>query len=741
MYIHRRGHIIIVFCAVVILLSILLFLLNNGSIFAIPGDILFRSFHIASFFIPLHIILLLFVRNNELYWWYIMAWASFVIPFVTLALSIRIIIWQAPTNSLIIDSMVLYFGKIPSFAITTSLLIGEIVTLFRIFRKEIVQDVENTEQNSGLHTSLMPETFRLRYTGNDVLASDTTVNEIEDGSSRGIVEQNETLQHHLSPIYVDDLSEEKTFESPGVIHLSDIPTVPRIQEGGAEIHDAEIIHVENENFSADIEEHAGSEDETALVPIAEHHYAEKNLILEDIFIVGDAGRQYNEDDSERMKNQLRETLEEFGINVEVTGIRHGSSITCFEVLPSPGIRLTRISNLADNIALRLAAESIRIVSPIPGKHAVGIEIPNRERDIVRFGNIVKDQIFQQSNCTVPIVLGEDISGEKIVFDLTMTPHILIAGATGSGKSVCVNTIICSIISHCAPEQVKLLLIDPKIVELKLYNDVPHLLTPVITQSSRVFQALQYCIYEMEHRYNQLESLGVRNIASYNTKLKELGRKKDILPYIVVIIDEFADLMASTGKELESVVARLAAMSRAVGIHLVLATQRPSTDVITGLIKANIPSRIAFMVASKVDSRIILDTSGAEKLLGRGDMLFSSSWHPFPTRIQGAFLSEDEMERLVDYVRSTGKPEYIDDEIFLDEEENNVHSIYDDGGDPLLQDALNIVRCSHKASASYLQRRLKIGYNRAARLIEILEERGVVGPPNGSKARDVLIKDS
>jgi S-DNA-T family DNA segregation ATPase FtsK/SpoIIIE len=287
---------------------------------------------------------------------------------------------------------------------------------------------------------------------------------------------------------------------------------------------------------------------------------------------------------------------------------------------------------------------------------------------------------------IPIALGKDIAGEAQIIDLVNTPHLLIAGATGSGKSVCVNSIICSILYKRSPAEVRLLLIDPKIVELKLYNDIPHLLTPVITEPKRAFQALQYAIYEMERRYSLLDGMGVRDIRSYNRKIKSKHLATLPLPYLVIIIDEFADLMATTGKELESTLARLAAMSRAVGIHLVLATQRPSIDVITGLIKANIPSRIAFMVASKFDSRIIIDAVGAEKLLGRGDMLFTSAWDPFPIRMQGAFVSEEEIERIVEEVRKYGEPDYIDEEIFIDEEEDE-DFVAEGEDDPLLDKRL------------------------------------------------------
>ncbi|MDR1429371.1 MAG: DNA translocase FtsK [Spirochaetaceae bacterium] len=436
---------------------------------------------------------------------------------------------------------------------------------------------------------------------------------------------------------------------------------------------------------------------------------------------------------------LKGTLEEFHIQAEVTGIRKGPVITMFEILPAPGVKLSRIVNLQDNIALRLAASSVRIVAPIPGKHAVGIEVPNQKRNIVSFREIIEGELAggNSRKMGIPVVLGKDITGEAQTIDLVQTPHLLIAGATGSGKSVCVNSMILSILYQLPPQECRLILIDPKIVELKLYNDIPHLLTPVITEPKKAFQALQYCIYEMERRYACLDSMGVRDIKSYNRRIKERNIAAEHIPYIVVVIDEFADLMATTGKELESTVARLAAMSRAVGVHLVLATQRPSIDVITGLIKANIPTRIAFMVASKMDSRIIIDMVGAEKLLGKGDMLYAGVVDPFPIRMQGAFVSEEEVERVVDYVKSLGEPEYIDEEIFFDDEEDSGPSLFADGDDPLYDKALEIVMQQGKASASYIQRRLKIGYNRAARLVEEMEHKGIVGPAQGSRPRELI----
>ena len=445
-----------------------------------------------------------------------------------------------------------------------------------------------------------------------------------------------------------------------------------------------------------------------------------------------------DDATRRAALMLKSTFNEFKIDVSITGIRKGPVVTMFEMLPSPGIKLSKITNLQDNIALRLAASSVRIVAPIPGKHAVGIEVPNKKRSIVSFRELIETDLPEAAKMAIPVALGKDVTGNPQVLDLAQTPHLLIAGATGSGKSVCVNSIILSILYNRRPDEVKLILVDPKIVELKLYNDIAHLLTPVITEPKRAFQALQYALCEMERRYALLDNMGVRDIKTFNAKIKSERIATETLPYIVIIIDEFADLMATSGKELEATVARLCAMSRAVGIHLVLATQRPSIDVITGLIKANIPSRIAFMVASKTDSRIILDEMGAEKLLGKGDMLYVSAARPFPTRMQGAFVSEQEVERVVACVKEYCEPEYIDEEIFVDDDDEPYdNAVFSDDNDPLYEQALEIVTFAGKASASYVQRKLKIGYNRAARLIEEMEARGIVGPANGSKPREVI----
>lgn len=437
---------------------------------------------------------------------------------------------------------------------------------------------------------------------------------------------------------------------------------------------------------------------------------------------------------------LIETLRQFRIEATLMNIVKGPTVTMYEVSPAPGVRVSSIVSLSDNIALQLAARQVRIVAPIPGKQAVGIEVPNADRAIIGFKDLLPT--IDAKAYQVPMILGRKITGEPVVIEITQTPHLLIAGATGSGKSVCVNSLISSILYRRSPKEVRLILVDPKIVELRVYNGIPHLLTPVITEPKKTIKALEFCLFEMERRYKLLNALAVRNITAYNKKILELKLARERLPYIVVVIDEFADLMTTVGKELETLLARLAAMARAVGIHLVLATQRPSANVITGIIKSNIPTRIAFMVASQIDSRIIIDETGAEKLLGRGDMLFAPGWDPNSVRIQGAFLSDEEVERIVEYAKTQGDPDYLDESFFEDDDigsnDDDDDSASDDTSDEVLMEkALKIVVERQSASASYLQRRLKIGYNRAARIVEQMEDDGLVGPARGSKPRELL----
>lgn len=442
---------------------------------------------------------------------------------------------------------------------------------------------------------------------------------------------------------------------------------------------------------------------------------------------------------------LENTFSEFNIEARVTNISRGPVITRFEISIPPGVKLNRVSALQDNIALNLAAASVRIEAPIPGKSAIGIEIPNKKRSMVTLRDILETKEFKNSRAKIPIALGQTVSGSSMVTDLAAMPHLIIAGTTGSGKSVCVNGIICSILYNMLPDRVRLILVDPKYVELAPYNGIPHLLTPVINKPRAAVQALKWLVGEMERRYLLLQQMACRNITSFNNKIKEeqprdpeSGEPLTKMPYLVVVIDELADLMLLAAKEIEDSISRLAAMSRAVGIHLIFATQRPSVDVITGVIKNNFPARIAFQVASTTDSRTILDKKGAEKLLGQGDSLFVGPGSPYPQRLQGAFLSEEEVDKTAAWLRSIGEPEY-NMEIVKDAPEGSSDDFGEESEeDELFPDAVEVVITSQRASASYLQRRLKVGYNRAARMIEMMEEEGIIGPPQGSKPREILV---
>ncbi len=442
-------------------------------------------------------------------------------------------------------------------------------------------------------------------------------------------------------------------------------------------------------------------------------------------------------ESEIKKNSqlLVRTLADFGIESRVIAVNRGPVITLYEMQIAAGIKINRVVGLSDDIAMALAAYRVRIVAPIPGKSAIGIELPNKKREMVTLGDIIKAKSYQDQKGSLKVGLGKDILGVPVMLDLKKQPHLLIAGATGAGKSVCVNSIITSIVYNYDPNLVRFILVDPKMVELQLYNGVPHLLTPVITEPHLAPAALKWSIFEMERRYRLLASKNARDIVTYNEKINKEKSREEKLPFIIIIIDELADLMMVASKEIEGYITRIAQKARAVGIHLVLATQRPSVDVITGIIKANFPARIAFQVAQKTDSRTIIDQNGAEKLLGKGDMLYQSPMSSYPVRIQGAFISEDEIEEIVKHLRTLGEPQYIDIEASLFTDEDGELS---EDEDELFVDALKIVEETRKASASYLQRRLSIGYNRAARLIEKMEELGYIGPQQGSKPRDVFI---
>ena len=433
---------------------------------------------------------------------------------------------------------------------------------------------------------------------------------------------------------------------------------------------------------------------------------------------------------------IENTMRNFGIESKVVAINRGPVITSYELKPAPGIKLSRIVGLSDNISMALASSDLRIEAPIPGKTVVGIEVPNKEKDAVGLKELIDSNEFKTINSDIPLTLGKDVEGNILISGMEDMPHLLIAGATGSGKSVCINSIITSIIYKSSPKDVKLMLIDPKVVELSVYNGIPHLLIDVVTNPKKAAFALNWAVDEMEKRYLAFADNHVRDLKGYNKKMVEEGREDEKLPKILIIVDELADLMMVASKEIEEYIARLAQKARAAGMHLILATQRPSVDVITGTIKANIPSRIAFAVASSVDSRTILDMGGAEKLLGKGDMLFYPSKYPKPKRIQGAFIGDNEVERVVDFVKNNNETKnHVESKIEQAIKDKKVK--IDNEKDPLFKDAVELVINDEQASISYIQRKLKVGYSRAGRIVDQMEEMGIIGPHEGSKPRKLL----
>jgi S-DNA-T family DNA segregation ATPase FtsK/SpoIIIE len=682
--------------ALFLLVSLLARVTGLGRPLAAAGDFLFSTFLWSAFFLPCYLAILAgLILAGRLTGWRAGFLNLLLIPFLTVSLFHKVVLYGRIPDSYLPDLLVRVFGRLPAALVLFLSFLLELFLLLALrgWRASRLREAEEEP----------PEAPRLPEAG---AKQRVAAREQEPSGSQPVV-----------PLEVEP-AEEEPGEPGEVEELS--AEEPALEEAGLDEAQA------REGRAAPAREYRAAAGRKR-----GYHFPVQGLLKD----YPDGEYWEIDEETRRASEVLMKTLEEFKISAEVTGIRKGPVITMYEILPSPGVKISRIVALSDNIALRLAASRVRIVAPIPGKHAVGIEVPNKKRAIVSFKEMIELSEFQNARFEIPIALGKDIAGSAQMIDLTQTPHLLIAGATGSGKSVCVNSIICSILYKKSPEDVRFILIDPKIVELKAFNDIPHLLTPVVTEPKKTFQVMQYCLGEMERRYSLLDQMGVRDIRAYNRKAGKLRVTIPKIPYWVVVIDEFADLIAVTGKEMEAALARLAAMARAVGLHLVLATQRPSIEVITGLIKANIPSRIAFMVASKFDSRIIIDAVGAEKLLGQGDMLFSAAWDPIPVRIQGTYLSEEEVEAITAHARTLGQPEYLDEEIFLEEAEEDFSGAGAD--DPLMDEALQIVLAVGKASASYLQRRLKIGYNRAARLVEEMERMGVVGPPQGSKPREVL----
>lgn len=529
----------------------------------------------------------------------------------------------------------------------------------------------------------------------------------------------------------DDIPDEIPISIHDSQERSEVPGAKSLKPKPVVVDEADLTPLKGEQMDINIDEVGFKE----IKHKPQYRYPEIALLKENI-----KGMLDKEDRADIIENakKLEDTLMSFGVEARVINVSKGPSVTRYELQPKAGVKVSRIVSLSDDIALGLAANGVRIEAPIPGKAAVGIEIPNKETTPVYLREVIESKEFQKSSKRITVAFGKDISGDSIIGDLTKMPHVLIAGATGSGKSVCINSLIISILYKYTPDEVRLLMVDPKVVELNVYNGIPHLLIPVVTDPKKAAGALNWAVNEMTRRYQFFADLGVRNIESYNEMAK---KKKDMekLPYIVIIVDELADLMMVSANEVEDYIARLAQMARAAGMHLVIATQRPSVDVITGVIKANIPSRISFAVSSSIDSRTILDSGGAEKLLGKGDMLYYPVGEQKPKRVQGAFISEEEVEAIVARIKVPLEELSYDETILNHIESSREDTDTSEDGDDLIEEAVKIVVEHQQASTSFLQRKMRIGYNRAARIMDQLEERGVISGRDGAKPRQVLLK--
>ncbi len=607
---------------------------------------------------------------------------------------------------------------------------------FYDFNKDIDNDIVNDTVNTEINDESHDDSF-INIDENNIDYSNTQDQEIFNIQSKSIDnepvlnENNTKKENNISSSYIEKDNDGFTIINQDINNTnknlsSSTKNIDKSEEKFQNINEPVIIKPDVEKMVTNLQ--------------AEEENVKKEYVFPKLTFLSKNPNESNENnDMELRENSyiLVKTLKSFNVNAQVINISKGPSVTRYELSIEDGIKVSKILGLADNLALSLAASSIRIEAPIPGKSAVGIEIPNKEVKSVFLSEVICAEKFQKFPSKVAFGLGKDITGNVIVTDIAKMPHMLIAGATGSGKSVCINTLITSILYKANPDEVKLMMIDPKVVELSVYNGIPHLLTPVVTEPEKAAGVLNWAVSEMMERYNLFAQTGTRNLVGYNTLKEENGEEK--LPQIIIIIDELADLMMVAAKEVEASICRLAQLARAAGIHLIIATQRPSVDVITGLIKANIPSRIAFAVSSGTDSRTVLDTVGAEKLLGKGDMLFRSVDMNKPLRIQGAFISDKEVEHIVTFIKENSSPNY--DESIINKIETSTKSndnMSSDSSDELTEDVIAFLVKKGKASTSMIQRQFRIGYNRAARIIEELEDRGIVSSENGSKQRDVLM---
>ena len=584
-------------------------------------------------------------------------------------------------------------------------------------RDEAQEEEEKVEENPLIASQEeASDTETVLYSRSDEKTADTYVSE-----SQGFEHEPDEDQHE--PVFVDFLDQVRNSEQPQ-------PIEPNPEEPEASMKQPVSGIRPEEAPSSDSGKFLAAASETPARPMKPYVLPPFHLLSRP---TGGKGSDSADASARENARKLESTLESFGVKVKVLQVVRGPAVTRYEIQPDVGVKVSRIVSLTDDIALALAAKDIRMEAPIPGKSAIGIEVPNSEISVVSLREVMETSAFHESDSRLTIALGRDISGQPIVANLAKMPHLLVAGATGSGKSVCINGIITSILYKAKPDEVKFVMVDPKKVELNVYNGIPHLLAPVVTDPRRASLALKKIVVEMEKRYDLFAKTGTRNIEGFNAHQIQLGQEK--LPYIVVIVDELADLMMVAAGDVEDAITRLAQMARAAGIHLIIATQRPSVDVITGVIKANIPSRIAFGVSSQVDSRTILDMGGAEKLLGRGDMLFVPVGASKAVRVQGAFLSDQEVESVVTFCRDQEEAQY-QEELVPEVEESEDED--DNPLDELFDQAVSIVVEAKQASVSLLQRRMRIGYTRAARLIDQMEAKGIVGPYEGSKPRDVLV---
>ncbi|NLI69424.1 MAG: DNA translocase FtsK [Firmicutes bacterium] len=614
-------------------------------------------------------------------------------------------------------TVILYycFGEVASYIVIVTLALIGILLIMNVSLTQLFAQIKALGKFLIKAAKFIGKIFKDLY---NVLVVGPDMDEIPDKTKNEKTDRELPVQEEEAIVFPHRAAE-----------MSDMDMPPK-SEVEKPLYRAEDI-AQQKRDTGEIDEYIPAEDKIILDPSGEYNLPSLDLLSKSTGVVDHSQDRHIKERARLLEN----TLHSFGVGAKVINYESGPTVTRFEVQPEVGVKVSKILNLSDDIALNLAAPVVRIEAPIPGKAALGIEVPNKVISLVHFREVMESSAFQSSLSPLTIALGKDITGVPVITSLERMPHLLIAGATGSGKSVCLNIIICSILFKARPDQVRFLMIDPKMVELNIYNGIPHLIAPVVTDPKKASLALKNMIKEMIKRYDLFAQEGVRDISAYNERVARGQVEADVLPYIVVIIDELADLMLISPSEVEDSIARLAQMSRAAGIHLVIATQRPSVDVLTGVIKANITSRIAFTVSSQVDSRTILDMAGAEKLLGRGDMLFYPVGMVKPLRVQNAFISSKDLKSLTRFIKKQDRDnKYGEEMVFTPMPEDETW----DDVDVLFPDAVELVVRTGQASISLLQRRLRIGYTRAARLIDDLEVKGVVGPHEGSKPREVII---